>query len=104
MSMRKTKRRLEDEGVKVKMYSRYFDNINILCEKMYVKVEEKADDETIMKWIQKIGNTIHRSIQVTIDHPSNHVNRRMPVLDLEQWIGKSKFKVTANIKSFTPII
>ena len=53
------KRRLEDEGVKVKIYSRYFDNINILCEKMYVKVEEKADDETIMKWIQKIGNTIH---------------------------------------------
>ena len=81
---RHLKRKLEDEGVKVKIYSRYVDDINIVCENMDVKVEGEADDEATMTWLQKIANTIHKSIQVTIDYPSTHVNGRMPILDLEQ--------------------
>ena len=32
------------------------------------------------------ANTIHPSIQVTIDYPDNNANGRMPVLDTEQWM------------------
>ena len=55
-----------------------------------MKVEGEEADETTLKSIQKIANKIHKSIQVTIDYPSNHENRRMPVLDLEQWIEQIK--------------
>ena len=93
------KRKLEDEGVKVKMYARYVDCTTIACEKMDAKVEGEADNETTMKWTQKIAYTIHKSIQVTMYHPSNHVNERMPVLDYEHWMeqveveGESKHQI-----------
>ena len=83
---RQLKKRLEDKGVRVRMYSRYVDDINIVCDKTDLKVEEEATDEATMKCIQEFANAIHKSIQVTIDYPSNHMNGRMPVLDLEQWI------------------
>ena len=96
---RHLKRKLEDEGIKVKMYSRYVDEINIVCEKPDVKVEGEAADKTVMVCIKNIAIIIHKSIQVTIDYPSNHMNGRMPVLDLEQWIeegeveGSSKYQI-----------
>ena len=52
-----------------------------------------------MTFIKNIANKIHKSIQVTIDYPSNYTNGRMPVLDLEQWIeeveveGNSKYQI-----------
>ena len=39
-----------------------------------------------MTRVREIANTIHPSIQVTIDFPSNHENGRLPCLDTEQWI------------------
>ena len=51
---RHLKRKLEDEGVKVKMYSRYVDDINIVYEKMDIKVEGKAGDKTVMTFIIKL--------------------------------------------------
>ena len=42
--------------------------------------------------IQKIANELHPSIIVTIDFPTNHVNKRMPVLDLELWIERHRVK------------
>ena len=47
---------------------------------------EQPNDKLTMETIQKIANEIHPSISVTIDFPTNHVNNRMPVLDLELWI------------------
>ena len=35
---------------------------------------------------QQIANSIHPSIRVTVDFPSNHQNGSMPILDTEQWI------------------
>ena len=69
---RHLKGKLEDEGIKVKIYSRYVDDINIVCEKPDAKVEGEATDKTVMTFIKNIANKIHKSIQVTIDYPSNH--------------------------------
>ena len=38
----------------------------------------------------------HNSIKVTIDYPSNHKSGRMPVLDLEQWIGQAEIALHVN--------
>ena len=41
-----------------------------------------------MLLIQDIGNGIHSSIQLEVDFPSNHENRKIPILDLKVWIEK----------------
>ena len=52
-----------------------------------------------MTFIKTIANKIQKSIQVAIDYRSNHMNGRMLVLDLEQWIeeveveGNSKYQI-----------
>ena len=47
--------------------------------KQWIENVEREEDEKALKPIQKIANTIHKSIPVTIDYPSNHDNGKMPV-------------------------
>ena len=89
------KMKLDDEGIKVRMYSRYVNDINIVCETTGIEVREETVDGRVMTYIKKIANKIHESIQVTIDYPSNHMNGRMPVLDLEQWMEEVEVKGTS---------
>ena len=48
------------------------------------ETEEKKTDEQRenhgMKMFQEIGNKISESIKLEIDHPSNHNERKMPLL------------------------
>ena len=70
------------------LYLRYVDDEYIICE-VIPENEENRDqekDERTMTELQKIGNQIHPSIQVTVDYPSNNTNGRMPVLDTEHWL------------------
>lgn len=94
---KQVKMKLENDGISVQMYSRYVDDINIVCKMTSPEPGRKESDEAMMKRIQRIANGIHKSIRVTVDYPSNHDNGRMPVLDLEQWIGQVKVdNVTRN--------
>ena len=42
------KKKLQDEVIKVRMYSRYVDDINIVCEAMDRKAEGEETDETAL--------------------------------------------------------
>ena len=77
------KKKVKEEGIRVQMYSRYVDDMNVFCKAVDKNVEEGNADEIITKSIKEIADTIHESIQVTIDYPSNHEYERIPVLDLE---------------------
>ena len=74
----------------LKLYSRYVDDEHIVCEALPENETNAGQqrDERTMKRLQEIGNSIHPSIQLTVDYPSNHANGRMPVLDTEQWIER----------------
>ena len=72
-------RELRSKFPTFRMYARYVDDIDVV-------VETDDDDGTTMKKIQVVANTIHPSIRVTIDYPSNHPDGRLPVLDTKQWI------------------
>ena len=54
--------------------------------------ETKKEDETVeadlrtFKVVQAIANSIHPSIQVEIDVPSNYPDGKLPILDLKVWI------------------
>ena len=89
------KMKLDDEGIKVRMYSRYVNDINIIRETTGIEIREETVDGRVMTYIKKIANKIHESIQVTIDYQSTHMNGRMPVLDLEQWMEEVEVKGTS---------
>ena len=39
-----------------------------------------------MKKLQEIANGVHPSVRLTIDYPSKNQNKRLPILNTEQWI------------------
>ena len=41
-----------------------------------------------MLLFQQVGNSIHESIQLEIEVPSNHADNKMPILHLKVWIEK----------------
>ena len=41
-----------------------------------------------MEKVKEIANSIHKNIVVKVDYPSNHENNRLPVLNMEFWIGQ----------------
>ena len=43
-------------------------------------------DKRTMEVIREIGNSIHPSIQLEVDYPSNHEDGKMPILDLKVWV------------------
>ena len=45
-----------------------------------------AGDKRTMMVVKEIGNSIHPSIQLEIDYPSNHSDKKMPSLDLKVWV------------------
>ena len=87
---RQVKMKLENDGIHVQLYSRYVDDISIVCRMRSPEPGRQQSDKAMMENIQRIANGVHNSIKVTIDYPSNHKNGRMPVLDLEQWIGQAE--------------
>ena len=86
---RKMKTLCVQQGIKMKLYSRYVDDTNIVVKAIETDVDENKEEKT-MKKLQEIANSIHASIKVTTDFPSNHENGRMPILDTEQWIENVK--------------
>ena len=76
------------KDIEMKLYSRYVDDDNIACKSIPIDDENQCpnDDERTMKRLQTIGNSIHPSVQLTVDFPSANDNNRIPVLDTEQWM------------------
>jgi hypothetical protein len=85
---RKFKERVRTEGLQMKLYTRYVDDETIVCKAVKETAENKDEepDKRTMKKLQEIANSIHPSIQLTIDYPSNNKNGRLPILNTEQWI------------------
>ena len=47
--------------------------------------KNKSETQRTAEIMASIANSINPAIQVTLDYPSNHIDGRMPVLDLKIW-------------------
>ena len=100
---RKLKEKLSAVDFRMKLHKRYVDDTNIVPRQMargarYVngeititnetieEDEDIPDDERTMTLFQTIANTIHPSMRVTIDYPSKHEEKKVPMLDVQMWI------------------
>ena len=81
------KKSLNIHKITLKLYSRYVNDGNIVVKSISISTSESENKEKeTMNKIKEIGNTIHPTIQIKVDYPSNNENNRLPVLDTEQWI------------------
>ena len=80
---KKMKERLNEEGIKLQLYKRYVDDINIV-----VQTKRSDDEKEMMEKIKSIGDKIHQSIQLEADHPTRHEDGKVPILDLKVWIDE----------------
>ena len=86
------------------MYERYVDDTNMVVartevgarydgEQLITTVESVQedlgirDDKRTMTLIQSVAGYIHPSIKLTVDYPSNHTDRKVPMLDVKMWIA-----------------
>ena len=101
------KRRLRLLEIELMMHKSYVDDINVALTPIgegyqYIEGEIRAtqqdnhevteiieDDERTMKILQEVGNSIHPSIQITIDYPSNYDDKKMPSLDMKIWVEET---------------
>ncbi|KAJ7323144.1 hypothetical protein OS493_032147 [Desmophyllum pertusum] len=103
--------RVAENGLKVWVYKRYVDDIDVIMnapnsglrfvesECKVVQDENIAElerdlkaDKRCMLLVQSIGNSIHPSIELEVDYPSQHGDGKLPILDLKVWVGREEKK------------
>ena len=87
---RELKRRLFEEEISLKLYSRYVDDGNIVVKKINNGEEgwNPESEKRTMEKIKEVANDIHSSIKVKVDYPTQHERNRLPILDMELWIDE----------------
>lgn len=103
--------KLDENGLRLRMYKRCVDDINVVVNAnkaglKFVESEEKVvedgsaaeqkrdvkADRRCMTLVQKIGKSIHSSIELEVDCPSRHEDGKLPMLDLRVWIERRTMK------------
>ena len=99
------KGRLADIGILLKLYERYVDDIVIAMKaiaegaryrdgEIWITEETREMDRVVprdkrtFEFVRAVANTIHPSIQVKVDVPSDHEDQKLPALDLKVWIDE----------------
>ena len=102
---RKFVKKVEDNGLKLRVYNRYVDDRNVIMnapssglsfvegkviQDEYVAelVQDVEADRRCMLLVQSIGNSIHSSIELKVDYPPRHGDGKLPMLDLKVWVEK----------------
>ena len=103
-------KKVEDNGLKLRVYKRYVDDINVIMntpssglrfvdgrviqDEWVAELEKDVEaDRRCMLLVQSIGNSIHSSIELEVDYPSQHGDRKLPILDLKVWLEKKNREV-----------
>ncbi|KAJ8028681.1 hypothetical protein HOLleu_30990 [Holothuria leucospilota] len=81
---REFKEQLDQRGIKCLLYSRYVDDILTAVQKTKYKGPENNALVEFQE-LMDIANSIHTSIQVTLETPGCNADGRMPILDLKIW-------------------
>jgi uncharacterized protein YktA (UPF0223 family) len=85
------KRKMSDRNINVKLYQRYEDDIDLIIENEKENMKSQKDKENnTLRECMTIADSIHKSIKVTGDIPSNYDDCKLPILDLKVWIGEVK--------------
>ena len=89
--------KLKNAGINPVLYLRYVDDINSALKNMIMDANRDVSipkDHWNMLVFQREANSIHPSIQVTIDFPTNYPDLKIPSLDFKLWLSQIFDQVT----------
>ena len=71
---------LENNGILLRLYKRYKDDINLILKIAQDNARNRAELEEITpKKIMELADSIHKSIKVTGEIPSKYEDKRLPI-------------------------
>ena len=81
----------ERAGLKIHLHKRYVDDVNLVIEAVMDFAEgepsQKEAELRLAEVLKRVADSIAPGmIVMEVDVPTNHANRRLPILDLEVWI------------------
>ena len=85
------KAKLRENDLLVYAYKRYVDDINIIMKGEKAPGPSHSDKHTL-EMVKNIGNSITNCIQLELDCPSNHDDKKLPILDMKVWPEQRKRK------------
>ena len=97
------KSKLNELNIVHNLLERYIDDVNFVTDamdpgtdyedgKLTINPEKINKDKEVpadirtMEVIKKVANGVHDMIKFTVDAPSNHGDKKMPVLDVKVWM------------------
>ena len=83
------KQKLTEGDIQTKLYKRYKDDIDLVIENKKENGKEQRERErNTLKQCMELADSVHPSIKVTGDIPSNYEDNKLPILDLKAWIAE----------------
>ena len=81
--------KLSEENIQTKLYKRYKDDIDLVIENEKENgKDQKEKENNTLRLCMELADSIHPSIKVTGDIPTNYSDNKLPILDLKVWIGE----------------
>ena len=81
--------KLSENNIHAMLYERYKDDVDLIVENEKENGKDQAEKEkNTLQECMELAGSIHPSIRVTGDIPSNYADNRLPILDLKVWIAE----------------
>ena len=71
--------------------AKYDANTKTVVQEQVGQVEEEADDSRLARILRQIANDVQPGIIMEEDHPSQHPDGKMPILDMSVSINEEGF-------------
>ena len=81
-------KKLAESNIQTKLYKRYKDDIDLVIENDRDGKDQKERENNSLKLCMEIADSIHPSIKLTGDIPTNYDDNKLPILDLKVWIDE----------------
>ena len=79
--------KMREENLEPIMYKRYKDDVNIVVED---RGDVECTSQEIMQRVKVAAESVDENLKVTTDCTGEHENGKVPILDLNVWIGEDE--------------
>ena len=83
------KKKCLDEMIRILLYKRYKDDVNIGLDTTDSPELHDKNDEAVMKHLKKLADSMDENLTVSTDYCSNNDDRKTPILDLKVWVAQT---------------
>ena len=79
---------VEESHIRPVLYKRYKDDVNTVLEASSEEVV--VSSRVVMEHVRMVADGVDANLKVTVDSKDNHIDGKVPTLDLKVWIADSE--------------